>query len=440
MSENIEWSFETQQIHAGQNPDSDTGSRSLPIYQTTAYQFRDTQHAANLFGIAEAGNVYTRINNPTQDAVEKRIATLEGGVAALLVSSGMAATTLAIMNVAQAGDHVVSSSNVYGGTFNLFNYTLPKFGIEVTFVNDTGNMDAWRAAVKPNTKAFFGEGISNPLGAVLDLAGIAAVAHEAGVPWIVDNTIATPYVTRPFDHGVDIIVHSATKFLSGHGNAMVGAIVDSGNFDFAKNPKKFPGFNEPDPSYNNMVYAKTLGVGGDFGANLAYIFKARLQLLRDFGSSVSPFNAWLLAQGLETLNLRMDRHLLNAQALAQWLEKQPEVAHVSYAGLPTSPWYATAKKYAPKGAGAVFAFELKGGATAGRKFVEGLKLFSHVANIGDVRSLVIHPASTTHAQLSPDEQLKAGITPGMVRLSIGLENIEDIKNDVKLGFAAVKNA
>ena len=440
MSENSEWSFETQQIHAGQNPDSDTGSRSLPIYQTTAYQFRDTQHAANLFGIAEAGNVYTRINNPTQDAVEKRIATLEGGVAALLVSSGMAATTLAIMNVAQAGDHVVSSSNVYGGTFNLFNYTLPKFGIEVTFVNDTGNMDAWRAAVKPNTKAFFGEGISNPLGAVLDLGAIAQVAHEAGVPWIVDNTIATPYVTRPFDHGVDIVTHSATKFLSGHGNAMVGAIVDSGNFDFAKNPKKFPGFNEPDPSYNNMIYAKTLGVGGDFGANLAYIFKARLQLLRDFGSSVSPFNAWLLAQGLETLNLRMDRHLLNAQALAEWLEKQPEVAHVSYAGLPSSPWYATAKKYAPKGAGAVFAFELKGGATAGRKFVEGLKLFSHVANIGDVRSLVIHPASTTHAQLSPDEQLKAGITPGMVRLSIGLENIEDIKNDVKLGFAAVKNA
>ena len=440
MSENSEWSFETQQIHAGQNPDSDTGSRSLPIYQTTAYQFRDTQHAANLFGIAEAGNVYTRINNPTQDAVEKRLAVLEGGVAALLVSSGMAATTLAIMNVAQAGDHVVSSSNVYGGTFNLFNYTLPKFGIEVTFVNDTGNMDAWRAAVKPNTKAFFGEGISNPLGAVLDLGGIAEVAHAAGVPWIVDNTIATPYVTRPFDHGVDIIVHSATKFLSGHGNAMVGAIVDSGNFDFAKNPKKFPGFNEPDPSYNNMIYAKTLGVGGDFGANLAYIFKARLQLLRDFGSSVSPFNAWLLAQGLETLNLRMDRHLLNAQALAEWLEKQPEVAHVSYAGLPSSPWYATAKKYAPKGAGAVFAFELKGGATAGRKFVEGLKLFSHVANIGDVRSLVIHPASTTHAQLSPDEQLKAGITPGMVRLSIGLENIEDIKNDVKLGFAAVKNA
>ena len=436
MSETNNWSFETLQIHAGQVPDTDTGSRSLPIYQTTAYQFRDTQHAANLFGIAEAGNVYTRINNPTQDAVEKRIAALEGGVASLLVASGMAATTIAIMNIAQAGDHIVSSSNVYGGTFNLFNYTLPKYGIEVTFVNDTANMDAWRAAVKPNTKAFFGEGISNPLGAVLDIEAIAKVAHEIGVPWIVDNTIATPYITRPFEYGADIVVHAATKFMSGHGNAMVGAIVDSGNFDFAKNPEKFPGFNLPDASYNNLVYAKTLGVNGDFGANLAFIFKARLQLLRDFGSSVSPFNAWLLAQGLETLSLRMDRHLQNSQALAEWLEKQPEVAHVSYAGLPSSPWFATGKKYAPKGAGAVFAFELKGGAPAGRKFVEGLKLFSHVANIGDVRSLVIHPASTTHSQLSPEEQIKAGITPGMVRLSIGLESIEDIKNDIKLGFAA----
>ena len=436
MSETNNWSFETLQIHAGQVPDTDTGSRSLPIYQTTAYQFRDTQHAANLFGIAEAGNVYTRINNPTQDAVEKRIAALEGGVASLLVASGMAATTIAIMNIAQAGDHIVSSSNVYGGTFNLFNYTLPKYGIEVTFVNDTANMDAWRAAVKPNTKAFFGEGISNPLGAVLDIEAIAKVAHEIGVPWIVDNTIATPYITRPFEYGADIVVHAATKFMSGHGNAMVGAIVDSGNFDFAKNPEKFPGFNLPDASYNNLVYAKTLGVNGDFGANLAFIFKARLQLLRDFGSSVSPFNAWLLAQGLETLSLRMDRHLQNSQALAEWLEKQPEVAHVSYAGLPSSPWFATAKKYAAKGAGAVFAFELKGGAPAGRKFVEGLKLFSHVANIGDVRSLVIHPASTTHSQLSPEEQIKAGITPGMVRLSIGLESIEDIKNDIKLGFSA----
>lgn len=438
MSDNNDWAFETLQIHAGQTPDPTTGSRSLPIYQTTAYQFRDTQHAANLFGIAEAGNVYTRINNPTQDAVEQRIAALEGGVASLLVSSGMAATALAIMNVAEAGDHVVSSSNVYGGTFNLFNYTLPKFGIEVTFVNDTGNMDAWRQAVRPNTKAFFGEGISNPIGAVLDIEAISKVAHEAGVPWIVDNTIATPYITKPFEYGADIVTHSATKFLSGHGNAMVGAIVDSGNFDFAKEPEKFPGFNLPDASYNNLIYAQALGVNGNFGANLAFIFKARLQLLRDIGASVSPFNAWLLAHGLETLNLRMDRHLQNAQALAQWLEKQPAVEHVSYAGLPSSPWNAVAKKYAPKGAGAVFTFELKGGAAAGRRFVEGLKLFSHVANIGDVRSLVIHPASTTHAQLSPDEQIKAGITPGMVRVSIGLENIEDIKKDIMLGFAAAK--
>jgi O-acetylhomoserine (thiol)-lyase len=348
----------------------------------------------------------------------------------------MTATAFAIMNVAQAGDHVVSSSNVYGGTFNLFNYTLPKYGIEVTFVNDIGNMDAWRKAVRPNTKAFFGEGISNPLGSVLDIEAIGKVAHEAGVPWIVDNTIATPYVTKPFEYGADIVTHSATKFLSGHGNAMVGAIVDSGNFDFAKNPEKFPGFNQPDPSYNNLVYAQTLGVNGTFGANLAFIFKARLQLLRDIGASVSPFNAWLLAHGLETLSLRMDRHLQNAQELAEWLEKQPEVAHVSYAGLPSSPWNSVAKKYAPKGAGAVFTFELKGGATAGRKFVEGLQLFSHVANIGDVRSLVIHPASTTHSQLNPEEQIEAGITPGMVRVSIGLENIEDIKNDILLGFAA----
>ncbi len=438
MSPVEEWAFETLQIHAGQTPDPTTGSRSLPIYQTTAYQFRDTQHAANLFGIAEAGNVYTRINNPTQDAVEKRLAALEGGVASLLVSSGMAATALAIMNVAEAGDHVVSSSNVYGGTFNLFNYTLPKYGIEVTFVNDTGNMDAWRKAIRPNTKAFFGEGISNPLGAVLDIEAISAVAHEAGVPWIVDNTIATPYVTKPFEYGADIVTHSATKFLSGHGNAMVGAIVDSGNFDFSINPEKFPGFNKPDPSYNNLIYAQTLGVNGSFGANLAFIFKARLQLLRDIGASVSPFNAWLLAHGLETLNLRMDRHLHNAQESATWLEKQPQVAHVSYAGLTSSPWNSLANKYAPKGAGAVFSFELMGGAPAGRKFVEGLKLFSHVANIGDVRSLVIHPASTTHSQLNQEEQIKAGITPGMVRVSIGLENIEDIKNDIKLGLAASK--
>ena len=436
MVEREDWSFDTQQIHAGQFPDPTTGSRSLPIYQTTAYQFRDTQHAANLFGIAEAGNVYTRINNPTQDAVEQRLATLEGGVAALLVASGMAATAYAVMNVAEAGDHVVVSRNVYGGTYNLFNYTLPKFGLQFTFVEDASDLDAWRAAVRPNTKAFFGEGISNPLGAVLDIEGIGKIAHESGVPWIVDNTIATPYLTKPIEYGADIVTHSATKFLSGHGNAMVGAIIDSGNFDFAKDPEKFRGFNEPDPSYNGLVYAKTLGVGSAFGANLAYIFKARLQLLRDIGASVSPFNAWLLAQGLETLSLRMQKHIENAQAVAEWLEKYPGVDHVSYAGLPSSHWHAQAMKYAPKGAGAVMSFEVSGGAEAGKKFVEALKLFSHVANIGDVRSLVIHPASTTHSQLNPEEQLKAGITPGMVRLSIGLEDLDDIKSDLELGFAA----
>ena len=439
MTSNDEWLFDTQQIHAGQTPDPTTGSRALPIYQTTAYEFRDTEHAANLFGIAESGYVYTRINNPTQDAVEQRMAALEGGVGALLVASGMTATAFAIMNVAEAGDHVVTSRNVYGGTYNLFNYTLPKFGLQFTFVDDASNLDSWRKAVRPNTKAFFGEGISNPLGAVLDIEGIGKIAHEAGVPWIVDNTIATPYVTRPIEYGADIVTHAATKFLSGHGNAMVGAIVDSGNFDFSKDPKRFPGFNQPDPSYNGMVYAKTLGVGSAFGANLAFIFKVRLQLLRDIGAAISPFNAWLLAQGLETLSLRMQRHLENAHAVAEWLENHSDVVQVSYAGLPSSPWYATAQKYAPKGAGAVMSFELKGGVAAGRKFVEGLQLFSHVANIGDVRSLVIHPASTTHSQLSPEEQIKAGITPGMVRLSIGLEDIHDIKADLELGFAAARS-
>jgi O-acetylhomoserine (thiol)-lyase len=439
MTSNDEWLFDTQQIHAGQTPDPTTGSRALPIYQTTAYEFRDTEHAANLFGIAESGYVYTRINNPTQDAVEKRMAALEGGVGALLVASGMTATAFAIMNVAEAGDHVVTSRNVYGGTYNLFNYTLPKFGLQFTFVDDASDLDSWRKAVRPNTKAFFGEGISNPLGAVLDIEGIGKIAHEAGAPWIVDNTIATPYVTRPIEYGADIVTHAATKYLSGHGNAMVGAIVDSGNFDFSKDPERFPGFNQPDPSYNGMVYAKTLGVGSAFGANLAFIFKARLQLLRDIGAAISPFNAWLLAQGLETLSLRMQRHLENAQAVAEWLENHSDVVQVSYAGLPSSAWFATAQKYAPKGAGAVMSFELKGGVAAGRKFVEGLKLFSHVANIGDVRSLVIHPASTTHSQLSPEEQIKAGITPGMVRLSIGLEDIHDIKADLELGFAAARS-
>ena len=436
MSNN--YSFETLQIHAGQAPDPTTGARALPLYQTTAYQFRDTEHAANLFSLAELGNIYTRIMNPTQDAVEQRIAALEGGVAALLVASGSAATTFAILNVAEAGDHIVSSPSLYGGTYNLFHYTLPKFGVEVTFVDDPSDPDSWRKAVKPNTKAFFGETIANPKNEVLDIQTVADVAHEVGVPLIVDNTVATPYLIKPIEFGADVVVHSATKFLSGHGNAVVGAIVDAGTFDYAKYPEKFKGFNEPDPSYHGLVYSQALGVGSAFGANLSYIFKIRLQLLRDVGAAVSPFNAWLLAQGLETLSLRIERHVENAKAIATWLEKHPSVEKVNYAALASSPWHALANKYAPKGPGAVLSFELKGGVAAGKKFVESLKLFSHVANIGDVRSLVIHPATTTHSQLSAEEQLAAGVTPGLVRLSLGIENVEDLKADLEVGFAAAQ--
>ncbi len=436
MSES--YSFETLQIHAGQSPDPTTGARALPLYQTTAYQFRDSKHAADLFSLAELGNIYTRIMNPTQDAVEQRIAALEGGVAALLLSSGSAATSFAIMNIAEAGDHIVSSPSLYGGTYNLFHYTLPKFGIEVTFVEDPTDLESWRKAVRPNTKAFFGETIANPKNEILDIEGVANIAHEVGVPLIVDNTVATPYLIKPIEFGADVVVHSATKFLSGHGNAVVGAIVDSGKFDYAKYPEKFKGFNEPDPSYHGMVYAQALGVGSAFGANLSYIFKIRLQLLRDIGAAVAPFNAWLLAQGLETLSLRIERHVENAKAIATWLESHPSVEKVNYAALPSSPWHKNAQKYAPKGPGAVLSFEIKGGVEAGRKFVESLKLFSHVANIGDVRSLVIQPAATTHSQLTPEEQLTAGVTPGLVRLSLGLENIADLKADLEVGFAAAK--
>jgi O-acetylhomoserine (thiol)-lyase len=433
------YSFETLQIHAGQTADPTTGARALPLYQTTAYQFRDSKHAADLFSLAELGNIYTRIMNPTQDAVEQRIAALEGGVAALLLSSGSAATSFAIMNVAEAGDHIVSSPSLYGGTYNLFHYTLPKFGIEVTFVEDPTDLESWRKAARPNTKAFFGETIANPKNEILDIEGVAKVAHEVGVPLIVDNTVATPYLIKPIEYGADVVVHSATKFLSGHGNAVVGAIVDSGKFDYAQYPDKFKGFNEPDPSYHGLVYSQALGVGSAFGANLSYIFKIRLQLLRDIGAAVAPFNAWLLAQGLETLSLRIERHVENAKAIATWLESHPSVESVNYAALPSSPWYQNAQKYAPKGPGAVLSFEIKGGVEAGRKFVESLKLFSHVANIGDVRSLVIQPAATTHSQLSPDEQLTAGVTPGLVRLSLGLENIADLKADLEVGFAAAKS-
>ena len=434
----MSYSFETQQIHAGQVADPTTGARALPLYQTTAYQFRDTKHAADLFGLAELGNIYTRIMNPTQDTVEQRIAALEGGVAALLLASGSAATTFAILNVAEAGDHIVSSPSLYGGTYNLFHYTLPKFGIEVSFVENPDDPESWRKAVKPNTKAFFGETIANPKNDLLDIETVAKIAHENNVPLIVDNTVATPYLIRPIEWGADVVVHSATKFLSGHGNAVVGAIIDSGKFDYAKYPEKFKNFNQPDPSYHGLVYAQALGVGSPFGANLSYIFKIRLTLLRDIGAAVSPFNAWLLAQGLETLSLRIERHVENAKAVAAFLEKHPQVSSVNYASLSSSKWNKLATKYSPKGSGSVLSFEIKGGVEAGKKFIEALNLHSHVANIGDVRSLAIHPASTTHSQLSPAEQLTAGVTPGLVRLSVGIENIKDIQADLEKAFAAAK--
>jgi O-acetylhomoserine (thiol)-lyase len=433
-----QWSFETRQIHAGQEPDPTTGARALPIYQTTSFVFPDAGVAADRFALKDLGPIYTRIGNPTQQVVEDRLASLEGGVGALLVASGQAAESLAILNLAEAGDHIVASASLYGGTYNLLHHTLPKFGIETTFVDDPHDLDAWRAAVRPNTKAFFGETIPNPRSDVLDIEGVAAAAHAAGVPLIVDNTVATPYLIRPFEHGADIVVHSATKYLGGHGSAIGGVIVDAGTFDFAADPERFPGFNTPDPSYNGLVFARDLGVGSALGANLAFVLKARVQLLRDLGAAISPFNAFLLAQGIETLSLRIERHVANAQHVAQWLEARDDVRAVHYAGLPSSPWHANAQKYAPQGAGAVLAFELDGGAEAGQAFVSALQLHSNVANIGDVRSLVIHPASTTHSQLTPDEQALSGVTPGLVRLAVGLENVEDVLADLELGFTAAK--
>jgi O-acetylhomoserine (thiol)-lyase len=434
------WSFETRQIHAGQTPDSATGARALPIYQTTAYQFKSTEHAANLFALKELGNIYTRIMNPTQAAVEERIASLEGGVGALLVSSGQAAETIAILNIAEAGDHVVASPSLYGGTYNLLHYTLPKLGIATTFVENPDDPESWRAAARPNTKLFYGETLANPKNDVLDIENIARVAHELGVPLVVDNTVPTPYLVRPLEWGADVVVHSATKYLGGHGTAIAGAIVDGGTFDYAQYPDRFPNYNQPDPSYHGLVYARDLGVNGVFGVNLSFILKARVQLLRDLGSAIAPFNAFLIAQGIETLSLRIERHVENANAVAKWLEGRDEVLSVSFAGLPSSPWYELGKKYGPKGISAVLAFEIKGGIEAGKKFVEALELHSHVANIGDVRSLVIHPASTTHSQLSPEEKLSAGVTPGLVRLSVGLENIVDILADLDAGFRAAKEA
>ena len=423
--------FETRQIHAGTEPDPTTGARAVPIYQTTSYAFRDTEHAAALFGLAEAGTIYTRIMNQTTAVRDERLADLEGGVGALAVASGQAAETLAILNLAEAGDQIVSSPSLYGGTYNLFHYTLPKLGITVDFVDDPDDLDAWAAAVKPNTRAFYGETIGNPRGDVLDIPGISGVAHANQVPLIVDSTLATPYLANPLAHGADIVVHSATKFIGGHGTAIGGVIVDGGTFDFGASGRH-PAFTEPDPSYHGLKYWEALGAG-------SYIAKARVQGLRDLGAALAPLNAFLLIQGLETLSLRMERHVENAQAVAEFLEGRDEVSWVNYPGLASSPWHARAQQLLPKGAGAVLSFGLKGDATAGSRFIDGLELFSHLANVGDVRSLAIHPATTTHSQLTAEEQAATGVSPELVRLSVGIESIGDILADLDAGFRAAKS-
>ena len=433
-----QWGFDTRQIHAGQTPDSATGARAVPIYQTTSYQFRDSQHAANLFALAEIGNIYTRLMNPTTGVLEARLSDLEGGTAtavglpgALVVSSGQSAATLGILTLAEAGSHIVASPSLYGGTYNLLHYTFPKMGIEVTFVDNPDDLEQWKSAIRPNTKLFFGEVLANPKNDIFDIEGVSKVAHAHGIPLMLDNTVPTPYGIRPLEWGADIVVHSATKFLGGHGTAIAGAIIDGGKFDFAASGR-FPNFTEPDPSYHGLAYWPALGAG-------SYIIKARVQMLRDLGMSASPFNAWSILQGVETLSLRMDRHWENAAKVAEFLQKQGAVASINYAGLSSSPWHDRAKKYfGGKGFGSVIAFEVEGGREAGQKFVEALQLHSHVANIGDVRSLVIHPASTTHSQLTEAEQLSAGVAPGLVRLSVGLESIADILADLELGFAAIK--
>jgi len=430
-----EWGFETRQIHAGAAPDPTTGARATPIYQTTSYTFRDTAHAAALFGLSELGNIYTRIMNPTQAVFEERIAALEGGVAALAVASGQAAESIALLNLAENGGHVVSSASLYGGTYNLFHYTLPKLGVGVTFVDDPDDLDAWRSAIRPNTKAFYAETLGNPKGDVLDFTGVSAIAHEHKFPLVVDNTLATPYLCNPLAHGADIVVHSATKFIGGHGTSIGGVIVDGGSFDY-EGSGRFPGFTEPDPSYHGLVF-------GDLPAPLfpaRFVLKARLQYLRDLGPAVTPFNSFLFIQGVETLSLRMERHVQNAATVAAWLEARDEVAWVAYPGLASSPWHARQQQYLPRGGGAILAFGIDGGAEAGRRFIEGLELFSHLANVGDVRSLAIHPASTTHSQLTEAEQVSTGVTPDLVRLCIGIESVEDILADLELGFAAAKGA
>ncbi len=416
---NRDYGFATRQLHAGQQPDPTTGSRAVPIYQTTSYQFENTEHAANLFALKELGNIYTRIMNPTTDVLEQRIASLEGGVGALAASSGHGAQTMAILTLCGAGDHIVSSSRLYGGTYNQFNYTFPRLGISVTFV-DPANPAAFAAAIGPNTKLIYGETLGNPDITVFPFDEVAQIARAHGVPLFIDNTFATPYLCRPLEWGANIVTHSTTKFLGGHGTTIGGVIVDGGNFDWGNG--RFPNFTTPDPSYHGLVYA-------DLGPP-AFILKARVQILRDIGACQAPFNAWATLQGIETLSLRMERHVANAQCVAEFLEQHPQVSWVSYPGLPHHPDHQRARKYFPQGAGAILGFGIQGGRAAGERFIDSLQLFSHLANVGDAKSLAIHPASTTHSQLSAEELASAGVTPDFIRLSIGLEDAEDLLWDL----------
>jgi O-acetylhomoserine (thiol)-lyase len=418
---------ETIALHGGQKPDPTTNARAVPIYQTTSYVFNDTAHAARLFGLQEFGNIYTRIMNPTTDVFEQRVAQLEGGSGALAMASGQAAETLALLNIARAGDEILSSASLYGGTYNLFHYTFPKMGIEVKFV-DPKDPEGFRKALSKKTKAIFAETVGNPKLDTLDFAAVSKVAHDAGIPLVVDNTMPTPFLMRPFDHGADIVIHSATKFIGGHGTSIGGIVVDSGKFNWGNG--NFPEFTGPDPSYHGLKYWEVFGNFPGLG-NVAFIIKLRVQLLRDLGPALSPFNAFQFLQGLETLHLRMERHSANAMAVGKFLEKHPNVSWVNYPGLPSHPSYELAKKYHHRGLyGAILGFGIKGGVAAGKKFIESLKLFSHLANIGDAKSLVIHPASTTHQQLTPAEQLATGVTDDFVRLSVGIENVDDIIADL----------
>ncbi len=415
--------FDTLQLHAGQEVDPTTGSRAVPIYQTTSYVFNDADHAANLFGLKEFGNIYTRIMNPTCDVLEKRIAALEGGVGALALSSGSAAITYAILNIASAGDEIVSASTLYGGTYNLFANTLPKMGIRTILV-DPDDPENFRKAITDKTKAIFIETVGNPGINIIDIRAVADIAHENGMPLIIDNTFGSPYLIRPIEHGADIVVHSATKFIGGHGTSIGGLVVDAGTFDYAASGR-FPGFTEPDPSYHGLVFSQLGPL-----TPLAFILKMRVQLLRDTGACLSPFNAFLLLQGLETLSLRVERHVANAQKVAEFLQNHPLVTWVNYPGLTGNKYYDLAKRYMPKGAGSIFTFGIKGGREAGKTFIDSLQIFSLLANVADAKSLVIHPASTTHSQLNEEDQRKAGVTPDMVRLSIGLEDVNDLIHDI----------